>query len=423
MKTAKGIRGNMTADPNKDITSIAYNHLNLPTTITFTNSRSISFMYDAGGNKLRKTVVQSGSTVYTQDYVGGIEYRNGVLESIFHAEGRITNVNSTLKYEYALKDHLGNTRIMFCDKNGDGLVVVGSSQESSEITQENHYYPFGLAMEGKWLNTPSVSDTKYTYNGKELNDDFGLNLYAYGARYYDASVARFICFDPIAEKFAFVTPYNYAENNPVNAIDLHGLQKFIITANKLETLKGENISKSGFNAYELRFSIQNTDGSSTPIETSNSVILFENKAQGEKMGNRINEGVTYDLKWHENSSFKEIEQIKIEANKEGENGGKTNIHPLNSSEMATDNENSGYSIGCKGVAFEKDATLSKDNKNLYVGKEHHYNMSQQKDPPRGVLEGFKKSREAMKEIRKVYEENKDKLQKEDNFELKVDKQQ
>ena len=40
-----------------------------------------------------------------------------------------------------------------------------------------------------------------------------------------------------------------------------------------------------------------------------------------------------------------------------------------------------------------------------------------------VLEGFKKSREAMKEIRKVYEENKDKLQKEDNFELKVTKQQ
>ncbi len=80
----------MTADPNKDITSIAYNHLNLPTTITFTNSRSIGFMYDAGGNKLRKTVVDNGVTQYTQDYVGGIEYRNGVIESIFHSEGRIT---------------------------------------------------------------------------------------------------------------------------------------------------------------------------------------------------------------------------------------------------------------------------------------------------------------------------------------------
>ena len=113
--------GNMTADPNKEITSIVYNHINLPTTITFTNSRSISFMYDAGGNKLRKTVVQSGVTQYTQDYVGGIEYRTNssnviTLESIFHAEGRITNVNSILKYEYALKDHLGNTRSCFVIK-------------------------------------------------------------------------------------------------------------------------------------------------------------------------------------------------------------------------------------------------------------------------------------------------------------------
>ena len=31
--------GNLIADPNKSITNIAYNHLNLPTTITFTNNR------------------------------------------------------------------------------------------------------------------------------------------------------------------------------------------------------------------------------------------------------------------------------------------------------------------------------------------------------------------------------------------------
>ena len=105
--------GNMITDPNKAITSIAYNHLNLPTTISFTNSRSITFIYDAGGNKLRKTVVQNGVTQYTQDYLGGIEYRNGALEAIYHAEGRITTINSALRYEYALKDHLGNTRLMY----------------------------------------------------------------------------------------------------------------------------------------------------------------------------------------------------------------------------------------------------------------------------------------------------------------------
>ena len=220
--------GNMTADPNKEITSIAYNHLNLPTTITFTNSRSISFMYDAGGNKLRKTVVQSGVTQYTQDYVGGIEYRTNssnviTLESIFHAEGRITNINGTLKYEYALKDHLGNTRIMFCDKNGNGKIEANATQENSEITQENHFYPFGLNMEGTWCNTPSVSDNKYQYNGKEYNDDFGLNLNDYGARFYDPAIGKWNGFDPMAEAYQSMSPYHYAMNNPMRFIDPNGM--------------------------------------------------------------------------------------------------------------------------------------------------------------------------------------------------------
>ena len=210
----------MTADPNKAITNITYNHLNLPITITFTGSRTITFMYDAGGNKLRKTVVQSGTTQYTQDYVGGIEYRNGVLEAIYHAEGRITNINSTLKYEYTIKDHLGNTRIMFCDKNGDGVVATSSTPENSEITQENHYYPFGLNMEGTWQNTPSVLDSKYQYNGKEFNDDFGLGLNDYGARFYDAAIGQWHSFDPMAGKTPDMTPYRYGFNNPFRFTDL-----------------------------------------------------------------------------------------------------------------------------------------------------------------------------------------------------------
>jgi RHS repeat-associated protein len=223
--------GNLTSDPNKAITSIAYNHLNLPTTITFTNSRSITFLYDAGGNKLRKTVVQNSVTQYIQNYVGGIEYRTTpsvsstpVLEAIYHAEGRITTVSSTLKYEYAFKDHLGNTRLMYCDKNNDGVITQSTGQEASEVTQENHYYPFGMAMEGTWYNTPSVSDNKYQYNGKELNDDFGLNWNDYGARFYDAALARWHSFDPMAELMRSYSPYNYVFNNPMRFIDPDGMK-------------------------------------------------------------------------------------------------------------------------------------------------------------------------------------------------------
>jgi hypothetical protein len=72
--------------------TIAHNHINLPKLMAFTTeagSNTIEVLYDAAGTKLRKTV-KTGSTVnYTQDYIGGIEYRDGAREAIYTAEGRV----------------------------------------------------------------------------------------------------------------------------------------------------------------------------------------------------------------------------------------------------------------------------------------------------------------------------------------------
>ena len=218
------VDGNMTADPNKGITGITYNHLNLPTVITFTSNRTITFLYDASGNKLRKTVNNNGTVLYTQDYVNGIEYKNGNLEAIYHSEGRVTYIDGILKYEYAMKDHLGNTRLMFCDRNGDGVIKPENAPEPSEVTQENSYYAFGMNMEfGAWENTPSVTDNLHQYNGKEWNTDFGLNWNDYGARFYDAATARWNVMDPMAEKYMAYNPYNYGFNNPIGNIDPSGM--------------------------------------------------------------------------------------------------------------------------------------------------------------------------------------------------------
>ncbi|MCO6486852.1 MAG: RHS repeat-associated core domain-containing protein [Phaeodactylibacter sp.] len=71
----------------------------------------------------------------------------------------------------------------------------------------------------------SFGKNKYLYNGKELSADYEINLYEYGTRWYDPAVGRFTGVDPIAEEFPWVSTYNYAENEPVANIDLHGLQK------------------------------------------------------------------------------------------------------------------------------------------------------------------------------------------------------
>ena len=65
------------------------------------------YTYDATGVKLTKTL----GTNETQ-YVGGIQYKNGVLEFIQTEEGRILPNGSSYIYEYFLKDHLGNTGVV-----------------------------------------------------------------------------------------------------------------------------------------------------------------------------------------------------------------------------------------------------------------------------------------------------------------------
>jgi RHS repeat-associated protein len=55
--------------------------------------------------------------------------------------------------------------------------------------------------------------------------NLGLEWYDYGARYYDPAIGCFTGIDPIADQFRHVSPFNYAENEPIANIDLHGLQR------------------------------------------------------------------------------------------------------------------------------------------------------------------------------------------------------
>ncbi len=103
------------------------------------------------------------------------------------------------------------------------------------------YYPFGLKhnayvpirkdvkyqerlVEKKEIKqiAPEEGKFKYKYNGKELQDELGLNWYDYGARNYDPALGRWFSPDPLAEEFPEWSPYNYVMNNPILKIDKDG---------------------------------------------------------------------------------------------------------------------------------------------------------------------------------------------------------
>ena len=89
---------------------------------------------------------------------------------------------------------------------------------SGTVEQVNHYYPFG------GLFGENLGDDKqpYKYNGKELDRMHGLDWYDYGARHYDAALCRWMCMDPLAEKYYDVSPYAYCHNNPIKFLDKDG---------------------------------------------------------------------------------------------------------------------------------------------------------------------------------------------------------
>jgi RHS repeat-associated protein len=446
--------GNLNKDLNKNITSIAYNHLNLPTLVTISGNKSIQYTYDAAGTKLKYLAVDNGTNIKESDYIYGIQYEAGQLAFVMTGEGRAVKKSAGWEYEYHLKDHLGNTRVAFGNlqdvdtytatmepelatteeaafKNiattrdntynhtappnattpvptkdawlngglnrtmgpakslaitsGDKLTfetylrynagsgnasdVVGSlvsivttafnvtagenpaaytafnnylpglvdgmsyntslpkayinyilldanyanpqfgfmqlsnnaaagweklsltvtapyngyayfyvSNESNynvfvddvkitdertssslKVVQAQDYYPFGLTFNSYQKDNSPVN--RFEYNGKELDNEFGLNWLDYGARQYDAATGRWSVIDPLSEASRRWSPYNYVYDNPIRFIDPDGMKPDDFG----------NVTFQGYAGIDENGNISGTTSSSKKAASSNAI--------------------------------------------------------------------------------------------------------------------------------------------------------
>ena len=122
----------------------------------------------------------------------------------------------------------------------NGYLYVYASNESNQdvffdnlqvthtrgpLLEENHYYPFGLAMSGISSKAAGkLENKKNKFQGQEYNDDLGIDMYEFKYRMDDPQTGRFWQVDPLADKYVHNSTYAFSENKVTSHVELEGLE-------------------------------------------------------------------------------------------------------------------------------------------------------------------------------------------------------
>ena len=296
--------GNLISNDQDNIENIVWDVYGKVTKIVFENSRETRFTYDASGNRVSKEIFFNNNfikaTHYLRDATGNIMstyerlpdsettfeliqketplYGSSRLGQKFHDRtvyggGPILDNVSELVFSsrvlnyksYELSNHLGNVLASVSDEK----IGVGSSELVDYYTVDynsiSDYYPFGMEIDDRNYVNPDKR-YRYGFNGKERDEsgEWGdLTHYDYGFRIYNPGIAKFLSVDPLTKSYPWYTPYQFAGNKPIAAIDLDGLEEFysadgmylgkygestelrIIGNSKLSYLANERLSTKG----------------------------------------------------------------------------------------------------------------------------------------------------------------------------------
>ena len=169
--------GNLISDINKNIGSISYNVMNLPSVITVpSKGGTITYVYDAASIKLQKIAKETNATVVfnnvtynaitittTTNYVGGFVYQSKTysdpalaslnqpeaLQYALHEEGRFRPSQFTTAFtfvtDYFIKDNLGNVRVTLTDEQKTDTYPATTLESTTAITTEQQFYNINTA--------------------------------------------------------------------------------------------------------------------------------------------------------------------------------------------------------------------------------------------------------------------------------------
>jgi RHS repeat-associated protein len=293
--------GNLVLDTQAGLDSINWNVYGKIKSI-YKNTGTINYSYSPGGQRVTKTAVGL-TTYYVRDAHGNMialyDNANNTRnwrEQHTYGSDRLSmwqpNVNLSLaqvadtvnaRYnsvgltQYELKNHLGNVMTTISDKRIQHITGGDVDYYLSDITSGQDYYAFGMLQAGRQY-TANYTTYRYGFNGKENDNDVKGegNQQDYGMRISDPRLGRFLSVDPITANYPWYTPYQFAGNTPMQAIDIDGLEEYVVTnfLNKAKQIVETQISFITDKATKENVDMQLiTVHGKTPISPNSKVLV------------------------------------------------------------------------------------------------------------------------------------------------------
>ncbi|MEM1408114.1 MAG: LamG-like jellyroll fold domain-containing protein, partial [Bacteroidota bacterium] len=224
-----------------------------------TNSDKPLFAVESGNDKFVLNA-QTELTVGEWHHLLGVRrgdqtelYIDGVIQGTL-AIGNIT-INDVGLPVYIGRLHAGH----FSDAIFDDVFIFNRALAQTEIQQ--------LASG----QTPEEIDAMNQQSAEVAS--LGLAHYDYGFRIYNPALGRFLSVDPLTKGYPMLTPYQYASNTPIYAVDLDGL---------------EGVSWSAvFKAFGVDIEINKRDSRDLEEEAAHQNELATGRARREKLGDGL----------------------------------------------------------------------------------------------------------------------------------------
>jgi RHS repeat-associated protein len=215
--------GNMIAMPH--LPAMRWDFEDQLTQVDLVGGGTAYYVYDAGGQRMRKVIERLGTTVEERIYLGGFEvYRKRV--------GGLTTLERETLHVMADRQHVAmvETRTQGAGDSPSRLVRyqfgnhLGSAvlelDEAAKLISYEEYFPYGSSSYQAVDGMREVPVKRYRYVGKERDEETGLSYH--GARYYSPWLGRWTSCDPLGVG-AGPNLYAYVNGRPIIRLDPDGL--------------------------------------------------------------------------------------------------------------------------------------------------------------------------------------------------------